>query len=97
ALAVAGVKAYTERTGKTGEHFVALLSGANMNFDRLRFVAERAEVGEFREARSIPAVLCGAGTTRHHGIQLPAELEKPRRDLCGHEHPQPRGRVGRAV
>ena len=32
------------------EDFVALLSGANMNFDRLRFVAERAEVGEFREA-----------------------------------------------
>ena len=50
ALAVAGVKAYAERTQSHGQHFVALLSGANMNFDRLRFVAERAEVGEFREA-----------------------------------------------
>jgi threonine dehydratase len=50
ALAVAGVKAYSERTRVRGQQFTALLSGANMNFDRLRFVAERAEVGEFREA-----------------------------------------------
>ncbi len=50
ALAVAGMKAYVERTGVRGKHFVALLSGANMNFDRLRFVAERAELGESREA-----------------------------------------------
>ena len=50
ALAVAGVKAYIERTRDRGKHFVALLSGANMNFDRLRFVAERAELGESREA-----------------------------------------------
>jgi threonine dehydratase len=50
ALAVAGMKAYVERTGARGKHYVALLSGANMNFDRLRFVAERAELGESREA-----------------------------------------------
>lgn len=50
ALAVAGVKAYVARTGVRGKHFVALLSGANMNFDRLRFVSERAELGESREA-----------------------------------------------
>src|SRR5207245_11559295 len=50
ALAVAGLKAYLERTGEQGQHLVALLSGANMNFDRLRFVAERAELGESREA-----------------------------------------------
>src|SRR5215470_16532097 len=50
ALAVAGLKAYIERTGMRGKHYVALLSGANMNFDRLRFVAERAELGEAREA-----------------------------------------------
>jgi threonine dehydratase len=50
ALAVAGVKAYSERTKVKDAQFAALLSGANMNFDRLRFVAERAEVGEFREA-----------------------------------------------
>jgi threonine dehydratase len=50
ALAVAGMKKYIERSGVRGKHFVALLSGANMNFDRLRFVAERAELGESREA-----------------------------------------------
>ena len=50
ALAVAGMKSYVARTGVRGKHYVALLSGANMNFDRLRFVAERAELGESREA-----------------------------------------------
>jgi threonine dehydratase len=50
ALAVAGMKTYVERTREREKHFVALLSGANMNFDRLRFVAERAELGESREA-----------------------------------------------
>jgi threonine dehydratase len=50
ALAVAGLKAYVEKTGARDQHFVALLSGANMNFDRLRFVSERAELGESREA-----------------------------------------------
>ncbi len=49
ALAVAGLNAYVERTGTRDKHFVALLSGANMNFDRLRFVSERAELGESRE------------------------------------------------
>ena len=50
ALAVAGLKAWAAREGKGGERLVAILSGANMNFDRLRFVSERAEVGEAREA-----------------------------------------------
>ena len=50
ALAIAGAKAYVEQTGITGETLVALACGANMNFDRLRFVAERAELGEHREA-----------------------------------------------
>ena len=50
ALAVAGLKAWVARTGVKGERLVAILSGANMNFDRLRFVAERAELGEAREA-----------------------------------------------
>ncbi len=49
ALAVAGLKSWVERTGVTGGRLVAILSGANMNFDRLRFVAERAELGEARE------------------------------------------------
>jgi len=50
ALAIAGAKAYVERTGVRGKRLVAVASGANTNFDRLRFVAERAEVGEHREA-----------------------------------------------
>jgi threonine dehydratase len=50
ALAVAGCKAYAERERLAGRTLVAIASGANLNFDRLRFVAERAEVGEQREA-----------------------------------------------
>ncbi|ANV84303.1 PLP-dependent threonine dehydratase [Picosynechococcus sp. PCC 7003] len=50
ALAIAGMKAYVEREGIKDETLVAVACGANMNFDRLRFVAERAELGEGREA-----------------------------------------------
>ena len=50
ALAVAGAKAYAARRRLKDRTLVAVASGANMNFDRLRFVAERAEVGEQREA-----------------------------------------------
>jgi threonine dehydratase len=55
ALAVAGAKAYVERAKGTrkpikDQTLITIACGANMNFDRLRFVAERAEVGEAREA-----------------------------------------------
>jgi len=50
ALGVAGLRQWVKRTGTTGATLAAVLSGANMNFDRLRFVAERAELGEAREA-----------------------------------------------
>jgi len=50
ALAIAGAKAWVERHGARGKTLVAIACGANTNFDRLRFVAERAEVGEHREA-----------------------------------------------
>ncbi len=50
ALAVAGLRAWASRTGAADHQLIAVLSGANMNFDRLRFVAERAELGEAREA-----------------------------------------------
>jgi len=50
ALAVAAIKQYAAEHRRLGETYAAILCGANMNFDRLRFVAERAEVGEEREA-----------------------------------------------
>ena len=50
ALGVAAIKQYVAKHKTKGETYAAILSGANMNFDRLRFVAERAEVGEEREA-----------------------------------------------
>ncbi len=50
ALAVAGLKKYVAREGVEGARMVAIDSGANINFDRLRHVSERAEVGEQREA-----------------------------------------------
>ena len=50
ALAIAGAKSYVERTGIRNRNLIAVACGANINFDRLRFVAERAELGEHREA-----------------------------------------------
>jgi threonine dehydratase len=49
ALALAGLKSWVAREGVRAQSLVAVLSGANMNFDRLRFVAERA--GAWRSAR----------------------------------------------
>jgi len=50
ALAVAGMKKYVASKQVTGQNLIAINSGANMNFDRLRHVSERSEVGEQREA-----------------------------------------------
>src|SRR5260221_5281788 len=52
ALALAGLKRHIidNQLIGSGKKFVAVISGANMNFDRLRFVAERAELGEGKEA-----------------------------------------------
>jgi threonine dehydratase len=50
ALAVAGIKKYAARENCKGRTFVGINSGANMNFDRLRHVAERADIGGQREA-----------------------------------------------
>ena len=50
ALSVAGAKAWVERHGARRKTLVAVASGANTNFDRLRFIAEEAELGEHREA-----------------------------------------------
>src|SRR5690625_7703680 len=50
ALALAGAKRYIRENRLNGQTFVVISSGANMNFERLRFVAERADVGMAREA-----------------------------------------------
>lgn len=50
ALAVAGIKKYVARESCTERTFIAINCGANMNFDRLRYVAERADLGAQREA-----------------------------------------------
>jgi threonine dehydratase len=50
ALSLAGLKAWSEHRDVTGASLVAINSGANVNFDRLRHVAERAEIGEGGEA-----------------------------------------------
>ena len=50
AVSLAGLKKYVESNGVKGQTLVAINSGANMNFDRLRHVSERAELGEEREA-----------------------------------------------
>jgi threonine dehydratase len=50
ALALAGLKKYVHRTGVKGQDLLAIVSGANTNFDRLRYISERTEIGEQREA-----------------------------------------------
>jgi threonine dehydratase len=50
ALAVAGLKKYAAGGAHAGETLIGIVSGANVNFDRLRYISERAEVGESREA-----------------------------------------------
>jgi threonine dehydratase len=50
ALAVAGMKRYVQERGVTGNTMIAINTGANINFDRLRHVAERVEIGESHEA-----------------------------------------------
>ena len=65
ALGVAAIKQYVETHGCTGKTFVAITCGANMNFDRLRFVAERAEVGENREALFAVTIPEERGSFKH--------------------------------
>ena len=102
ALAVAGLRSWVERTGTPGRRLVAVLSGANMNFDRLRFVAERAEVGEAREALfgvtiperagRLPRVLRHHRPPRRHRVQLPAERPRPGAHLRRHRDAVTTGR-----
>lgn len=83
ALSLAGLKAWARKEGVTNKTLVAITSGANMNFDRLRFVCERAEFGEDREAvfavtipeerGSFRRLVRFARQPRCDGIQLPHE------------------------
>lgn len=50
ALAIAGMKKYAAQNGLEGDSLLAVLSGANTNFDRLRYISERTDIGERREA-----------------------------------------------
>jgi len=49
AIGIAGLKKYTELNGLKNENLVTVVSGANVNFDRLRYISERTEIGEKRE------------------------------------------------
>jgi threonine dehydratase len=75
ALAMAGLKAYVSSKKLSNKNFIAIASGANVNFDRLRHVAERAEIGERREAVLAVTIPEKAGSFRkfcstigRHGI-----------------------------
>lgn len=50
AMALAGIKKYVEKHELVGKNMVSIVCGANMNFDRLRYIAERTELGERKEA-----------------------------------------------
>ena len=91
ALAVAGIKKYCALNQWQDKRIVAVNSGANMNFDQLRYVAERSDVGQAREALlavEIPEQpgsflrFCEIlGSARRHRIQLPLRHERARADL----------------
>ncbi len=80
ALAVAAIKSYVARHKTRGETYAAILCGANMNFDRLRFVAERAEVGEEREALFAVTIPEERGSFRRF-CALIAQLPGPPRQV----------------
>ncbi len=64
ALAIAGLKSDINKRGLVGKDLIAVACGANMNFDRLRFVAERAEIGEEREVMLSVEIPEKAGSLR---------------------------------
>ncbi len=65
ALSVAGLKKYAAVNDVTDQHLIAVTTGANVNFDRLRHVAERAEIGEQREALLAVNIPEQPGSFRH--------------------------------
>lgn len=65
ALAMAGLKRYVRENGVRDQTLVAINSGANMNFERLRYVAERTQTGEGRESLFAVSIPEEAGSLRH--------------------------------
>ena len=65
ALSVAGLKKYVTKNDVSGQNLIAITTGANVNFDRLRHVTERAEIGEQREALFAVTIPEQAGSFRH--------------------------------
>lgn len=65
AMGVAGLKQYVATHKLQGESLATITCGANMNFDRLRFVAERAEIGEEREALFAVTIPEQRGSFKH--------------------------------
>ncbi len=65
ALSVAGLKKYVAVNDATDQHLIAVTTGANVNFDRLRHIAERAEIGEQREALLAVNIPEQPGSFRH--------------------------------
>jgi threonine dehydratase len=84
ALGVAAIKQYVETHKLKGRTFVAITCGANMNFDRLRFVAERAEFGEQREALYAVTVPEERGSFRRF-----CALIGPTGPMCSSASPSP--------
>ncbi|PLX89339.1 MAG: threonine ammonia-lyase, biosynthetic [Desulfuromonas sp.] len=65
ALAVAGLKRYVQDQGLRDKTLVAINSGANMNFERLRYVAERTQTGEENESLFAVTITEAPGALRH--------------------------------
>ena len=104
---IAGAKAWVEQHGAKNKTLVAIASGANMNFDRLRFVAERAELGEQREAvlavtiperpGSFRTLLRAARRAQRHRVQLPLSPTRARRTSSSASQVQGREETARIV
>ena len=108
ALAVAGTEEVRARaSGWRGKRLVAINSGANMNFDRLRHVAERADLGGEREALlaveipeqpgSFLRLLRGARAAQRHRVQLPLRRRRAARRSSSASRSRTAARRGTAV
>ena len=95
ALGVAGLKRYVEREGVAGRRFATIVSGANVNFDRLRHIAERAELGEHRESLLAVTIPERPGSLlrflRAHRQPLDHRVQLPLLPRCARSHLRGRG------